>query len=235
MRVGTKSLLFGVHQFVLHPLLVARGWWRTQGRFPWDPRLWAAFALHDVGYWGAREMNTGDGSRHPERGARYLRELFGDAWGRFALYHSRLYAAMAGVPVSALAIADKEALLLEWRPWYLARAWASGELFEYMGGRPIGSLREQWHAAVAWHQALCEDTRAWIAAQQGRGAWAARGLESPGDVSLGGVRDGRARPVVAMIEDWVEGQGATTGVPRVRAGAGQEAPVSAELHQLACP
>ena len=33
MRVGTKSILFGVHNFVLHPPLVAIAWWRLYG-FP---------------------------------------------------------------------------------------------------------------------------------------------------------------------------------------------------------
>lgn len=31
MRIGTKSVLFGVHQFLLHPLLLALGWWMAYG------------------------------------------------------------------------------------------------------------------------------------------------------------------------------------------------------------
>jgi hypothetical protein len=49
MRVGTKSVLFGAHCFFIHPFFVAFGWWIAWG-FPWDPRLWAAFFLHDLGY-----------------------------------------------------------------------------------------------------------------------------------------------------------------------------------------
>lgn len=31
MKIGTKSVLFGVHQFILHPLLLAIGWWKAYG------------------------------------------------------------------------------------------------------------------------------------------------------------------------------------------------------------
>lgn len=31
MRIGTKSVLFGVHQFALHPLFIALGWWKAFG------------------------------------------------------------------------------------------------------------------------------------------------------------------------------------------------------------
>jgi hypothetical protein len=42
MRVGTKSVLFGVHCFLIHPFFIAAGWLRTLG-VPWDLRLWVAF------------------------------------------------------------------------------------------------------------------------------------------------------------------------------------------------
>ena len=45
LRVGTKSVLWGAHQFLLHPLFVAWAWWRLYG-VPWDPRLWVAFVVH---------------------------------------------------------------------------------------------------------------------------------------------------------------------------------------------
>ena len=34
MKVGTRSLLFGSHQFMLHPLFVAIAWRRLYGRWP---------------------------------------------------------------------------------------------------------------------------------------------------------------------------------------------------------
>ena len=39
MRVGTKSVIFGVHSILVHPFFVAYAWSRLFG-FPWDPRLW---------------------------------------------------------------------------------------------------------------------------------------------------------------------------------------------------
>ncbi|MDQ6662779.1 MAG: hypothetical protein M3Z23_00090, partial [Acidobacteriota bacterium] len=44
MKIGTRSVLFGAHQFLLHPVFLAIAWRRLYG-FPWDPRLWAAFFL----------------------------------------------------------------------------------------------------------------------------------------------------------------------------------------------
>ena len=51
MTVGTKSVIFGVHAVLVHPFFVAWAWSRLYG-FPWDPRLWLAFLVHDVGYLG---------------------------------------------------------------------------------------------------------------------------------------------------------------------------------------
>ena len=44
MRVGTKSVLFGVHAVWIHPFFVAWAWWKLFG-FPWDLQLWVAFFL----------------------------------------------------------------------------------------------------------------------------------------------------------------------------------------------
>ena len=51
MKIGTKSLLFGAHNIIIHPVLVFIAWWRLYG-FPFDPRLWIAFLVHDWGYFG---------------------------------------------------------------------------------------------------------------------------------------------------------------------------------------
>jgi hypothetical protein len=68
MRVGTKSVLFGAHCFFLHPCFVAAAWWKLFG-FPWDPRLWAAFFAHDIGYIGLPNMDGEEGEWHPATGA----------------------------------------------------------------------------------------------------------------------------------------------------------------------
>lgn len=82
MKVGTKSILFGYHQFLIHPLFVALAWWKLYG-FPWDPRLWVAFFVHDVGYWGKPNMDGAEGESHPFVGAKIMGALFDakDVWG----------------------------------------------------------------------------------------------------------------------------------------------------------
>src|SRR3954469_7337593 len=75
MKIGTKSVLFGAHCFFLHPWFVAAAWWRLYG-FPWDPRLWVAFFVHDLGYMGKPNMDGHEGERHPVLGARIMAALF---------------------------------------------------------------------------------------------------------------------------------------------------------------
>ena len=79
MRVGTKSVLFGAHCFFIHPFFVAFGWWAL-GQFPWDPRLWAAFFLHDLGYLFSPNMDGLEGEEHVHLGAKIMGLLFGDWW-----------------------------------------------------------------------------------------------------------------------------------------------------------
>lgn len=159
MRIGTKSVLFGVHQFLIHPVLIAIGWWIEYGfrrvpighrpivrRRPYgghfalvpvhahllNPRLWVAFFVHDLGYIGKPNMDGPEGETHPEFGARVMRALFGEPWGQFVLLHSRYYAKRLGKSVSPLCHADKRVIVIE--PWwlYLPRVWATGELAEFM-------------------------------------------------------------------------------------------------------
>lgn len=161
-NVGTRSVLFGAHQFLIHPWFVAWAWWRLYG-FPWDPRLWVAFFVHDVGYVGKPNMDGQEGERHVELGARIMHVLFDGyadhQWGRewccdycgtppstdasgctkrltrwyeFCLYHSRFYAKRNDKPFSRLCVADKLATVLT--PWwlYIPMATATGEIHEYM-------------------------------------------------------------------------------------------------------
>lgn len=153
MTVGTRSLLFGVHQFVLHPIFLAIAWWRLYGP-PTDPRLWLAFVVHDWGYWSAPNMDGPEGERHPERGATIMRRLFGPEWADLALLHSRYYAKAAGREPSALCWADKLATAI-YPPWlWILLARLSGELDEYMtkavvsGFVPEGTTPEQFLATL---------------------------------------------------------------------------------------
>ena len=152
MKIGTKSVLFGAHCFFIHPFFVALAWWKLFD-FPWDPRLWVAFFVHDLGYWGKPNMDGEEGERHPEWGARVMTLLFdrrtfpGHArqiapdgsstpwlgpWGRFTYFHSRFLAKRFAAPFSRLCVADKLAVALEPAWLYLPRVIATGEIREYM-------------------------------------------------------------------------------------------------------
>lgn len=161
MKVGTKSILFGVHCWFIHPWFVATAWTKLYG-FPWDFRLWVCFFVHDLGYWGKPNMDGPEGETHVELGANIVHWLFdhpkwihapeldvftvndfgrrvciettvlNTCWKDFCLYHSRFYAKRDGQPFSRLCVADKLAVALE--PWwlYLPRVIMTGEIHEYM-------------------------------------------------------------------------------------------------------
>ena len=74
MTVGTKSVLFGAHCFLIHGFFVARGWWTLWG-FPWDPRLWTAFFVHDLGYLGCGDMDGSEEEEHVHLGAKIMGRL----------------------------------------------------------------------------------------------------------------------------------------------------------------
>ena len=75
MKIGTKSVLFGAHCFFLHPIFVFAAWYRLYG-FPFDPRLWFCFFLHDIGYFGKPNMDGPEGETHVEFGANIMGKLF---------------------------------------------------------------------------------------------------------------------------------------------------------------
>jgi hypothetical protein len=152
MKPGTKSILFGAHQFLIHPLVVFIAWWKLYG-FPNDIRLITAFIVHDWGYWGKPNMDGPEGETHVILGARIMTFLFDRSslpheyfitvedeeksyrigpWGQFSLFHSRFYAKAHAKPYSQLCVADKYSPYLE--PWwlYLPRVIATGEIREYM-------------------------------------------------------------------------------------------------------
>ena len=131
MTVGTRSVLFGVHNIFVHPLAVGIAWWKLYGP-PLDPRLWIAFLVHDIGYLGKSSMEGPIGETHVELGARIMQALFGPSWGEFCRRHSRYYARSRSLPISRLCVADKLAFVLTPAWLYLPLARGSGELTEYM-------------------------------------------------------------------------------------------------------
>lgn len=158
LPVGSRSLLYGGHQFVIHPLCVAWAWWRLYG-VPRGWRLWACFFLHDIGYWDKTDMDGAQGKYHPLRGAYFAYAWLGPAWGELCVGHSRSFANAFNRPPSRLMRADKYATVLVPLPLYVALIWLTGEWREYLAlalahgytGRPT---------LLAWARHLRADWRA---------------------------------------------------------------------------
>lgn len=167
MKLGTKSVLFGAHQFAIHPWFVAAAWWKLYG-FPWDPRLWLAFFVHDIGYLGKPNMDGPEGELHPHVGAKIML-IFGRRWHDFSLYHSRFLAKQHGRQFSRLCVADKLSICLTPAWLYLPMVRATGEIAEYMKDAQTGkyvSMNLATSEQLAWFRSVQTYLRAWVAEHQ---------------------------------------------------------------------
>ena len=167
MKTGTKSILFGVHQFILHPLMVVWAWRILYYRWP-TLHEWCAIITHDLGYWGSPNMDGKRGEKHPEYAAYWWidrRTEFGDKVACEILGHSRFYAGKNGEGLSRLFQADKLSMALYPKWLYLLLGNLSGEIKEYMahastkGGKYIdiikaGKTQTQWLIETQAHMAL---------------------------------------------------------------------------------
>ena len=165
MKTGTKSVLFGVHQFLLHPMFVAMAWWIIYRELPRLHEL-VAIVTHDLAYWGAPDMDGPEGEAHPERMAMWWNRHFGDFGRRVAveiLGHSRSHARKNNLPLSRLCYPDKLSTALYPRWLYLLLANLSGEIHEYMrlcqDGKytdviKVAKTQTQWIIETQAHMAL---------------------------------------------------------------------------------
>ena len=180
MRVGTKSVLFGAHCFLVHGFQVGVAWWALY-KFPWDPRLWACFFLHDLGYLGSPNMDGREGEEQVHLGAKIIGLFFGKSWATFTLRHSRYWAKKHGVSVSRLCYADKLAFAMTPSWLYLPMARATGEIAEYMEksrDRQAGAaaFTERERAQIesgdpaCWLDGLQSYTKRWVEEHQGGAA-----------------------------------------------------------------
>lgn len=161
MKIGTKSILFGCHQFALHPLLVWLSWKYLYGRAP-TLRQTIAIVLHDIGYAvGCATMDGPDGERHPVLGARIATRILGEEYGRLVRYHSRSLAQREGAVPSELCAPDKMSFLLYPRWLYLLLGSWSGEIAEYKERMNLSHLPDsEWFAVTAeralhWAESNC--------------------------------------------------------------------------------
>ena len=160
MRVGTRSVIFGVHSILIHPFFVAWAWWKLYG-FPWDPRLWVAFFVHDLGYIKKPNVEGREGQEHVVLGGRIMGWLFGPEWQDFVVCHSRHWAKRMGKRFSKLCVADKLAFVITPAWLYLPMARLSGELHEYMR---VSSERQLGSSVRDFEMGLLKsrDPRVWL-------------------------------------------------------------------------
>lgn len=181
MKLGTKSLLFGAHQFILHPIFVAIAYIRLYG-FTFDPRIWIAFLVHDWGYWGKSNIDGEEGKAHPELGAKIMHQLFDNkimgvaihgnfvesilenTWYDFMLYHSRFYTIKNYTKSSRLCYADKLAFCICPCWLFILLTNITGEIHEYMSGSQdtpsvlIHSIKNQ----KMWYDQIYTHTKNWV-------------------------------------------------------------------------
>lgn len=162
MKLGTRSLLFGVHQFAWHPITVWLAWRRLYGAPGW--RETVCILIHDWGYWGCAEMDGPEGEAHPYLGARLAGWLFGPAYRVLVLHHSRTLCRAAGVEPSRLCWADKLSMLYDPSWFYLLRARATGEIHEYrrqaVGYVPLIASDRYWLTWLKQHLAHLAEEKA---------------------------------------------------------------------------
>lgn len=167
MKVGTKSLLFGSHQFIVHPFFVAIAWYIIYKKLP-SLHEWCAIITHDWGYWGSSNMDGEEGENHPEHMFRWWLDRYGDFGDKVAMEivgHSRFFSSKKDIPLSKLFRADKMSVSLYPKWLYLLLGNLSGEIKEYMRiysereGKYIelgagGKTQLEWLIEMQGHMAL---------------------------------------------------------------------------------
>jgi len=153
MKIGTKSILFGVHQFLWHPITVLIAWVYLYRKFPnWKECI--CIIIHDWGYWGVDNIDGEEGEKHPEWAANIVKILFGIYYYKLCLYHSRHYAKNEKEEPSILCWADKFSIVFDPYFFYIIRATISGEIVELRkttadaGFIKMSATNKEWFAWV---------------------------------------------------------------------------------------
>lgn len=159
MKLGTKTLLFGVHQVIIHPLLVLIAWVKIYRSFPsW--REMFCIIVHDWGYWGMTNLKDAEGDKHPEFGAKLAWKLLGSEWGDFILGHSSFYMIRNGVKKSKLFAPDKywHCMIPLW--FYKLLAVPTGEFKHYRTLKHARQVSDHQASDIDWWlklQSICEE------------------------------------------------------------------------------
>ena len=121
MQIGTKTLLYGNHQFILHPLFVGAAWVKYYHKLP-NHKEAICIAIHDWGYWGKPNLDGKEGEQHPIWAATWAflhldNEKDSTGWFipkyfKLCLHHSSFLAKKQNRPVSRMCIPDKLAVAM---------------------------------------------------------------------------------------------------------------------------
>lgn len=182
MTIGTKSVLFGVHNPIIHTYFHIKAWKILYNRWPHWKTIVCMF-VHDLGYIGKSNMDGKEGKSHPELGAYIASKLFDrrnpfcsrcmarqkdtwsmikksdtcsicDKYARFVLGHSRSYAKSHNMYPSELCWSDKLAVVLEPYWLYIPRAILTGEIKEYYQEGIEGGLIKPGTSYKNWKQTV---------------------------------------------------------------------------------
>ncbi len=152
MKLGLKSLLFGTHQFIWHPVTVMKAWTELYG-IP-NIKEVVCIIVHDWGYWNCDTIDGEDGKEHPKLGASFAKQWFGEEYYELCLYHSRSYAKANSHTPSKLCWADKLSIAYDPPGFYLWRSRLTGELDEFRlnadasGFIPITASDLEWYNKI---------------------------------------------------------------------------------------
>ena len=140
MTEGTKSYLFGCHQFFMHPIIVTVAWIRLYKR---PPRLWelVCIFLHDIGHIGKDYLsNYEEKKNHWWLGSAIAFKLFGWKGDNLVAGHT----SQSSYPRSKLFYADKYSRIIS-PIWWLR---LSDKVEGFGQYRPLETwrrlVRENW-------------------------------------------------------------------------------------------
>lgn len=154
MKVGRKSLLFGVHNIIWHPITVYVAWVKLYKEYPtWREAF--CILIHDWGYWKCNDMDGKDGQEHPYAAACILRRLgWEDKYIKLCMFHSRTFANNHMAKPSKLCWADKLSMCYDPVGFYLFRARLSGELKEYRSMSAASGLCSIQQSDKEWFRCI---------------------------------------------------------------------------------
>jgi len=180
MNIGTKTLLFGNHQFALHPLFVLLAWIKLYGMPDW--RELVCIIIHDWGYWGSPNLDGREGEDHAIRSGNLVVNRFftkkGELFYTWAYYyrdliwyHSRFISRRHNHRPSKLCLADKYgvALMPSWLWVFLGKL--TGEITEYQSNKKYEIYQEGRENAFDWFRAYKRICQRWVEARDPTITW----------------------------------------------------------------